>query len=72
MYYCSVVLTEGLDQDTIGISSLYAKALGFTEGQMMIVSAIQPLPVVNRISIRPYKQADYEVLVGFTCILKSV
>lgn len=30
----------------------------------MCVSPIQPLPVVNRITIRPYKQADYEVLVG--------
>lgn len=38
----------------------------------MVVSPIQPLPVVNRITIRPYKQADYEVLVGIIFITERV
>ncbi|XP_060516816.1 peroxisomal ATPase PEX1 [Cylas formicarius] len=69
--YFSVCTLDSLDTDTIGISSLYAKALGIKENDYITVSQIEQLSVVNGLSIIPKNKSDYEVLEVFAQDVQS-
>ncbi|KAJ8980625.1 hypothetical protein NQ317_011701 [Molorchus minor] len=61
-YFSVTTQTVKLDENTIGINSLYAKALGIKEDELIIISEISPLPTINSITISPLNNFEYEVL----------
>lgn len=65
--YFSVNYTlTSLDKDCIGISSIYAKALGIKENDTVILVEVHKPPSIKSMSITPSCESDYEVLVcGF-------
>lgn len=63
-FFSAKVMNNIVDIDSIGINSTYAKLLGINENELVNVSHISQLPVVNCVNIRPLNQPDYEVLVS--------
>ncbi|KAJ8946678.1 hypothetical protein NQ318_019993 [Aromia moschata] len=61
-YFSVTVLTVKLDDNSVGINSLYAKALGIKENELVTLSEISQLPTVNSITISPLNSNDYDVL----------
>ncbi|XP_076269258.1 peroxisomal biogenesis factor 1 isoform X2 [Rhynchophorus ferrugineus] len=61
-YFSANIVRNIVDSDCIGINSLYAKVLSIKENDLVNVSEIEQLPVVNSINIQPSNKTDYEVL----------
>lgn len=53
-----------LQDNCIGISSLYCKTLGIEENEVVILSEIAPVSTINSISITPTSESDYDVIVS--------
>ncbi|XP_074027169.1 peroxisomal biogenesis factor 1 isoform X2 [Leptinotarsa decemlineata] len=61
--YCSVGATSiEMDENSIGLNSLFAKTLGIKENGLLVLSEIAQLPSVNSITISPVSQNDYDVI----------
>uniref|UniRef100_T1HEX9 Uncharacterized protein n=1 Tax=Rhodnius prolixus TaxID=13249 RepID=T1HEX9_RHOPR len=48
--------------DFVGISSLYARLLGFKEGDFVIISAVNNLGSLRQIQVSPASEDDFEIL----------
>lgn len=53
-----------LSTDSIGISSLYCKALGIQENENALLSEIASLPAINSITITPLSESDFDIIVS--------
>ncbi|XP_073988360.1 peroxisomal biogenesis factor 1 isoform X2 [Rhodnius prolixus] len=50
--------------DFVGISSLYARLLGFKEGDFVIISAVNNLGSLRQIQVSPASEDDFEILLS--------
>lgn len=55
---------DTLNEHSIGMSSLYCKALGIEENKLVLLSEIPSVPTINSITILPASGNDYDVIVS--------
>ncbi|KAL1491690.1 hypothetical protein ABEB36_012251 [Hypothenemus hampei] len=61
-FFSATVINNVVKDSYIGINGSYARTLGIEEDIFVEATLLNPLPVVNRISVQPWTKADYDVL----------
>lgn len=61
-----------LEDDTVGICSSYARALGLKEDQHLVISTINNIGSIKRLHVSPYTSNDLEILVSTGQIISSL